>query len=287
MTKFSPPTENWSKMPHELINTFPEIETLGELKVILYILRHTWGFQDERKKITLDEFEHGRKRRDRTRMDNGTGLSRGTIRNGLERAVRHEFIEVETDDSDAGRVKKYYSLCIGGIPQEVKDPPPEGQKLTPTGPKVDPRTEKDTTSKIPDKKERVKPAPKSKKRKSRVSAGSRKPQTGATVYRSMCKLNPPGPWVSDLESITDLDRWRAVIKAWLGTGYRKVNVAGMFECYTENRMPTTKGAKHDKSRGGYKQHQQATPETVRAFADARKRLPPGVESLRPGPRPGG
>jgi len=34
---------------------------------VLYILRHTWGFQDTSKRITSDEFEHGRKRIDGTR----------------------------------------------------------------------------------------------------------------------------------------------------------------------------------------------------------------------------
>ena len=287
MTKFSPPTENWSKMPHELINTFPEIETLGELKVILYILRHTWGFQDDQKKITLDEFVNGRKRRDRTRLDNGTGLSRGTVRNGLERAEAHGFIEVEIDDSDLGRVKKHYSLCIGGIEsssQGVKDQPPGVQKSTPRGPKVTPPTEKDTTSKIPEKD--TPPRGKS----SRVSAGSSKvPNVHPAVlaFRDETKYYPPKSWFPDLEKITDLDRWRAVVHAWVGLGRNPRNVARMFDHYQNNEMPTVKGVKRAKSRGGYKQHQKADPDTVRAFADARKRLPPGVESLRPGPRPGG
>jgi len=132
-------------------------------------------------------------------------------------------------------------------------------------------------------KKRVPPS-KSQKRKPRVSAGSRKEQTGVTVYRSMTKLYPPDCWREDLETITDLDRWRQVIKMWLGSPYQKTNVAGMFECYTENRLPTTKGAKRAESRGGYKQHQEATPETVAAFRAhrAEKRRAAGVEEVRPG-----
>ena len=126
-----------------------------------------------------------------------------------------------------------------------------------------------------------------KSRKSRVSAGSKKPQTGATVYRSMCRLNPPGPWVSDLEGITDLERWRAVIKAWLGCGYRKVNVQGMFECYQENRIPTTKGAQYESSSGV--KPQAATPEVVAAFRahQAAKQRAAGVEEVRAGTGPPG
>jgi len=40
---FTEPTENWSKLPHSLIGALPDIRTVAELKVILYILRHTWA----------------------------------------------------------------------------------------------------------------------------------------------------------------------------------------------------------------------------------------------------
>jgi hypothetical protein len=109
---FATPKENWSKLPHEMIEAMPFVETVGELKVILYILRHTWGFQDEDKKITLDEFEHGRRRRNGSRIDNGLGLTRPTIIDGLKRAEEHGFIAVEVDTSDSARTKKYYSLVM-------------------------------------------------------------------------------------------------------------------------------------------------------------------------------
>ena len=71
---FAEPEQNWSKLPHQLIEALPLIETIGEMKVILYVLRHTWGYHDDEKKITLDEFCNGRKRRDGSRLDGGTGL---------------------------------------------------------------------------------------------------------------------------------------------------------------------------------------------------------------------
>ena len=74
---FDEPHEHWSKLPHALIDQLPAISTMAELKVILYVLRHTWGNQDYEggRRITLDEFSHGRKQRDGTRIDAGTGLS--------------------------------------------------------------------------------------------------------------------------------------------------------------------------------------------------------------------
>jgi hypothetical protein len=142
---FELPQENWSKLPHAFIEALPLVETIGEMKVILYILRHTWGYQEfgEGKKITLDEFENGRAKRDGTRLDAGTGLTRPTIIDGLNRAEAHGFIIVETDESDAARVKKFY--CIKMIDnQGSKDFTPGVKSFYIGGKESLPRSEKDT-----------------------------------------------------------------------------------------------------------------------------------------------
>lgn len=144
---FRPPEQNWSKLPHAMIEALPLVETVGELKVILYILRHTWGYQeyDDPKKITLDEFENGRRRRDRTRMDSGTGLSRPTIIDGLERAEKHGFIIVEYDESDSARVKKFYSIRTITADEGLRNFTPGVKELYPRGKETLPRSEKDTS----------------------------------------------------------------------------------------------------------------------------------------------
>jgi len=139
---FPLPEQNWSKLPHCLIAALPLIKSASELKVILYILRHTWGFQEfgRLKKLTVDEFMHGRKKRDGTRMDAGTGLSKPSVIDGLRRAEAHGFIEVDVDDHDMGRVKKFYRLRMQGssfFTPGVNDLDSNGQVSLP-------RTEKDT-----------------------------------------------------------------------------------------------------------------------------------------------
>ena len=143
---FEHPKENWSKIPHTLIEAMPNITSLGEMKVILYLLRHTWGFQDigEFKKITLDEFAKGRKRKDRSRYDSGTGLSIPTIRKGLKQAIDHGFILIETDNSDKARQKNYYMLKMADGPDVENSLPPECKNLSPRLKESLPRTEKDT-----------------------------------------------------------------------------------------------------------------------------------------------
>lgn len=148
---FDPPIENWSKLPHALIDALSLITSEAEAKVILYILRHTWGYHDENKRISNDEFSGGRRRKDGSRIDGGTGLSENAIKDGLRRAVLHGFIEIDTDAKDRGRIRNYYRLKMKEI-SEV-DPPQMGyQTLIPPVSEVDTqdstsdtRSEKDTS----------------------------------------------------------------------------------------------------------------------------------------------
>lgn len=109
---FHKPTQNWFKMPNDWTDITYGM-TLSELKVVEYVLRHTWGFSeyDSFKHITLDEFMHGRRRKDGTRMDKGTGLSEPSIIEGLKKAIEHNHLEV-VRKGDNGRICKSYKLKI-------------------------------------------------------------------------------------------------------------------------------------------------------------------------------
>ena len=154
---FEEPKSNFTRVPNDFLEAMHLIDTVGEMKVVYYILRHTWGFQDDQKKITLDEFEHGRKRRDGTRLDGGTGLSKPTIIDGLKRAEQHGFIIVSKDDSDGGRVKKFYSLKMRK--ESLPTCKETLQENAGNGKEILHRTEKDTTTKK-DTIEKDKPEPK-------------------------------------------------------------------------------------------------------------------------------
>ncbi len=164
---FVPPTKNYFPMPNEWIDICSEIRDISELKVIQYVIRHTWGFHEYGicKTISVDEFMQGRRRQDGTRMDKGTGLSEQSVRNGLKKAINDGYLLCETDPSDAGRIKKSYALKMRSDGQvQTLDPPqtldpvpgtnfrPQGtkpytsdsQSLDPRVPEFIPRTEKDT-----------------------------------------------------------------------------------------------------------------------------------------------
>ena len=167
---FVPPTKNYFPMPNEWIDICARIDNLAELKVIQYVLRHTWGFREYgiMKTISVDEFIHGRKRHDGTRMDNGTGLkSDRSVKDGIKAAIKHGYLIFEVDTSDPARTRKSYALKMIGTgvdttPQVDTTPvngentgvdttpltgryyPPEGYNLPPWGVVSTPRTEKDT-----------------------------------------------------------------------------------------------------------------------------------------------
>ena len=109
---FDRPEQNWFRVPDSWTDITAGITSLAELKVIEYVLKHTWGYQEYHitKRITIDEFMHGRRKKDGSRLDKGTGLSKPSVVAGLKSAVEHGYLEQEADGSDKARIKKYYRL---------------------------------------------------------------------------------------------------------------------------------------------------------------------------------
>ncbi len=109
---FSWPQKNWFRLPNEWTDITSRISSLAELKVVEYVLRHTWGFRepDISKRITTKEFMFGRRKKGGGTIDEGTGLSNKSVYLGLKSGVKHGFLLVEIDDSNKSNIKKYYRL---------------------------------------------------------------------------------------------------------------------------------------------------------------------------------
>src|SRR2546430_4415261 len=109
---FERPESNFFRMPNDWTDLTAKLTSLAEIKVVEYVLRHTWGYQEFwiAKKITTNEFMNGRKRQDGSRIDSGTGLSNRAVIDGLRLAVEHGLLLEEVDNRDRARIKKYYSL---------------------------------------------------------------------------------------------------------------------------------------------------------------------------------
>src|SRR5258708_20299440 len=109
---FSKPEANFFRLPNEWRGINGKVTRMAEMKGVEYVLKHTWGYSefDMVKKITTDEFMNGRKKKDGTRIDSGTGLSKPSVIAGLKSAVEHGLLTEEIDDSDKARIKKLYKL---------------------------------------------------------------------------------------------------------------------------------------------------------------------------------
>jgi predicted RNA-binding Zn-ribbon protein involved in translation (DUF1610 family) len=89
--------------PNELFDiVLPRINNLAELKVVLYIIRRTFGFHKQIDWIALSQFEHGIVTKDGQRLDDGVGLARKTIVMGLERGVNDGYLVKQFRCPDCG-----------------------------------------------------------------------------------------------------------------------------------------------------------------------------------------
>lgn len=165
--------DGYTQIPNVWFEILMRITNLAEFKVTLYVARHTWGFRDEDgdrdefKKITIDEFAYGRKLKDGTRFDSGTGLGLTAVKDGLKRATSHGYLVYDVDDTDLARIKKYYSLKFmeeeneeeesdGHVPAsdsrnpttDSHNPTSQGQNATTGGMNSDRRSEKETPDEI-------------------------------------------------------------------------------------------------------------------------------------------
>lgn len=264
---FPKPESNYSKLPHDIIEQLPQIETLGEMKVILYILRHTWGFQefgeDDYKRITLDEFMNGRKRKDGTRLDEGTGLARATVVEGLKRAEKHGFIVSDVDRRDAARVKISYRLRMACDSSGLVSEPLE-TKVEPLESGIEPRTEKDTSGKdtpmkdtsLPSANEEQLPQepdppkdPAKEEIPGCVEQWDGPPPPAAEVYRSRTRRWPRKTQYRRIHETVgdkdeDLEFWGNVVAEYDALGWNPMNVASMLEWFERRELPHIERKRH-------------------------------------------
>ena len=153
---FAVPRQNWFKLPNNWTDITARMHSWAEHKVVEYVLRHTWGFQEYGilKRITLDEFQHGRKRADGSRIDQGVGMGRQAIINGLRQAVQDGYLTEARNETDRARIRKSYAPRIAAPAQKSAKSRDRSQRYDnhtsgvrssyPGGMTIIPRSEKDT-----------------------------------------------------------------------------------------------------------------------------------------------
>jgi Bacteriophage replication protein O len=130
---------NYTPVPDELFDEqLPDLSG-AELKVLLYIIRRTFGFKKESDNISLHQLLHGITTKEDVVLDRGTGLSKKTLLDTIRNLIEKNLILSERRRSkEKGDEPTTYRLNIIGettentnTPRGVKSTPGGGVKSTP------------------------------------------------------------------------------------------------------------------------------------------------------------
>ncbi|MCC6611831.1 MAG: replication protein [Anaerolineae bacterium] len=131
---FSAP--NTTPVPDQLFDELLTRLSGGELKVLLYIIRRTFGFKKAQDSISLNQMLHGIQRQDGSVLDSGVGLSKPTLLSALRSLEEQGIIlRVRRSDDKRGDLPTAYSLRMADAVPTREEPQEEGggQKTLPRG----------------------------------------------------------------------------------------------------------------------------------------------------------
>ena len=139
---FYPP--RYTPIPDQLLDDVMAVLSGAELKVLLYIMRHTYGYKKGTDSISIKQMIEGITAADGTLIDRGTGLSKASIHSAVKQLEDKTLIVVERRDTAAGdsavNVYRIREAQEGGGP---KIRPPWSKNQTTVVQKLDPQ---ETTS---------------------------------------------------------------------------------------------------------------------------------------------
>jgi len=109
---------NYTTVPDELFDILLPRLSGAELKILLYIVRRTFGWKKGSDRISLSQFESGITRKTGEVLDGGTGLSSRAIRIALQSLVeKNILVKKRITSRERGHESTEYALnVIGGAP---------------------------------------------------------------------------------------------------------------------------------------------------------------------------
>lgn len=121
---------NYTQVPDQLFDEHLCYLSGAELKVLLYIIRRTFGFKKHSDTISLSQMLNGIERRDGTVLDRGVGLSKKTLLQALRDLQEKRLIVTERRQSqERGNEPTSYSLNMASDALGEKTTPPLGEKV--------------------------------------------------------------------------------------------------------------------------------------------------------------
>src|SRR5687768_2301012 len=101
----------YTQVPDELFDELMAHLSGAELKLLLYIIRRTFGFKKDSDNISLSQICHGIKTREGEVLDKGTGLSLSTVQIALKGLLENNCVlTVRNRSVEKGDEPTTYSL---------------------------------------------------------------------------------------------------------------------------------------------------------------------------------
>ena len=127
---FASPT--YTPVPDELFDRLMPHLSEAELKVLLYVVRRTFGFKKDADAISLKQMAEGITTRDGRVLDGGTGLSRPSVTKGVRGLIAKGILTADRHASaEKGDLPTTYRLRVRSTSEGGKESyEGEGAKLT-------------------------------------------------------------------------------------------------------------------------------------------------------------
>jgi phage replication O-like protein O len=130
------PFPNTTQIPNAVFDSLMPGLSGGELKVLLYICRRTFGFQKDSDRISLSQIAHGITTRTGKVLDHGTGLCKRRVITALKTLEKKNIISItRTVDETGLNAVNTYRLNIHPAPQPEEAHCPE-RVVHPSAPPV-------------------------------------------------------------------------------------------------------------------------------------------------------
>lgn len=135
---FPEPKTNFTGIPNVFFDEILPHLKEGELKVMLYIFRHTYGWQKDRDCISVSQFVNGIVTKRGKRLDWGTGLVESTVKAAISSVVKSAYVLRYI--AGKGRARKSYFFLNTAKNRELVAALESGQiSIEDIGPKFSPK----------------------------------------------------------------------------------------------------------------------------------------------------
>ncbi len=196
---------NYTQVPDDVFDVIAPELSEAELRVLLYIVRRTFGFKKDRDAISLTQMVEGIRARDGRVLDKGTGMSRRGVMKGCAGLIDKGIITVEKRLSDLGDNEiNIYSLHfreatgVGNVVPYGREPSAPG-----VGNEVAPQETVEQETDIKPSKIRKTSSPEEKNSETGVASTSTTrashttPRNAASINRyGVCRSDPEPPYAT-------------------------------------------------------------------------------------------